>query len=614
MRRTFVPFVLSLLAIPIVHASAQPAAKPDIVVHGTKTGTPIEQLTGAVTVIDEAAIKEMRVPSVLEVLRKVDGVDVVQSGGPGGQTSLFLRGGNSNHVLVLIDGVKVNSPTTGAFDMTHLTVDQIERIEVLRGAQSPLYGSEAVSGVINIITKRAAKSPQNAVTIEGGAYHTRSGALTHSGRGPVWDRALSVSSRWVGRGFSRADEDLGNTEPDGYANTTLSMNLGRSAGVGGRADVNLRLTDATADIDDAYPAPTFQLSDSPAKSRNKAAVVGLTIAAPLSARWDHRLIIGWARDHGTTSQGSFGDTDIDAQSRQVDWSHTLGVGADNLLTVGYEYQHRTADITGAGEQRLITNAFYVQDQLAAFDPLFITIGARTDDNDQFGRHNTYKAGASLNLASWRSRVFGNYGTGFRGPTLNDLYYPGFSNPNLKPEESSGSEIGVNVDLVPGIVTIGATRFRTNYENLIAPDNLFVPQNIAAAEASGFELSGTWSVSSRSTLSGGYTVTNAVDASTGEHLVRRPHNKGNVAWTFHPDPTTDVRIDYRVVGSRLDTTDGVTMLTMPPYALVNLAATQRFSAAAEVFARLDNALNRDYEEVTWYGTPGRSFYAGVTVKF
>jgi vitamin B12 transporter len=246
--------------------------------------------------------------------------------------------------------------------------------------------------------------------------------------------------------------------------------------------------------------------------------------------------------------------------------------------------------------------------------LFITIGGRSDDSNQFGRHNTYKAGASLNLASWRSRVFGNYGTGFRSPTLNDLYYPGFSNPTLEPEESTGYEYGVTTDLAKNILSVGATRFRTKYDNLIALDSAFVPQNIAAAETSGGELSGTWTVSRQSTITGNYTVTDAVDSATGQHLLRRPHNKGNVVWTFSPDATTDFRIDYRVVGSRLDTTDGVTILTLPHYALVNLSGTQRVSATAEVFVRLENAFNRDYQEVAGYGTAGRSFYTGFTSKF
>jgi vitamin B12 transporter len=612
MIRLFVLLVLSVSMLLTTRASAQ-VATPDIVVQGTKTDTPLEQLTGAVTIIDETTIQDMRVPTVLEVLRQVEGFDVVRSGGPGGQTSLFSRGGNSNHVLVLIDGVKVNSPTTGAFDVSNLTVDQIERIEVLRGAQSPLYGSEAVAGVVNIVTKRASEADYDAVTIEGGAYRTWRGAVSHSGRGPVWDQALSVS-RWISRGISQADQDLGNTEPDGYANTTFSMKVSRAAGVGGRTGLTLRLTDATADIDDAFPAPTFALSDSPAKSRNKAAVAGLTVAAPLSARWDHRLTIGWSRDHGTTMNGTFGDTDLDAQSRQVDWQHTVGIGPDNLVSVGYEYQNRLAAITGAGEHRLITNAFYVQDQLAAFDPLFITIGGRTDDNNRFGRHNTYKAGASLKLASWRSRVFGNYATGFRGPTLNDLYYPGFSNPNLRPEESRGYETGISVEAVPGLITVQATRFRTDYDDLIALDSLFVPQNIETAETSGFELSGTWTVSPKSAITGNYTVTNALKDSTGDRLLRRPHNKGNVVWTFHPDPNTDFRIDYRCIGSRLDTTDGVTILNLPRYALVNLAASERVSPAAEVFVRVENALNRDYQEIAGYGTAGRAVYAGVTAQF
>ncbi|MFZ5862853.1 MAG: TonB-dependent receptor plug domain-containing protein [Nitrospirota bacterium] len=599
--------LLIFVAFPLPASAQEGPGAPDIVVQGTKTGTPLDQLTNAATIIDEAAIQAMRVPTVLEVLRQVEGLDVVRSGGPGGQTSLFLRGGNSNHVLVVIDGVKVNSPTTGAFDLANLTVDQIERIEVLRGAQSPLYGSEATAGVVNIITKRAATENHDTATIEGGAYHTWRGELTHSLRGPVWDQALSVS-RWISRGISSADANLGNTEPDGYANTTFSAKVGRAAGVGGRADLTLRLTDAAADIDD-YPPPTYQFGDFPTKLRNRAAVAGLIIATPLSARWDHRLTIGWSRDHGTTVNGASGDTDIDAQSRQVEWQHTLGIGADNLLSVGYEYQTRFANVPGAGEHRLVTNAVYVQDHFAALDPLFITIGGRTDDNNRFGRHNTYKAGAALTIAPWRSRVFGNYATGFRGPSLNDLYYPGYSNPTLRPEESTGYEAGIHLDPVPGRLAVQATRFRTRYRDLIALDSAYVPQNIASSDVVGAEFSGTWTAAAMATITGTYTVTNAVNGSTGARLARRPHNKGALIWTAHPDEASDLRAQYRVVGSRTD--GGV---NLPHYAVVDLSASNRLSSRTNIFIRIDNALNRDYQEVAGYGTPGRSFYAGVTTEF
>jgi vitamin B12 transporter len=372
--------------------------------------------------------------------------------------------------------------------------------------------------------------------------------------------------------------------------------------------LTLRLTDATADFDDNFPAPTFALSDSPAKSRNKTAVAGLTIAAPLSARWDHRLVIGWSRDHGATSGAAFGDTDLDAQSRQVDWQHTLGVGADNLVTVGYEYQNRLADITGAGEHRLGTNAFYVQDQLAVFDPLFITIGGRTDDNNRFGHHNTYKAGASLKLPSWRSRVFGNYATGFRGPTLNDLYYPGFSNPNLLPEESRGYETGVSIDMVPNVLTTGATYFRTRYENMIAADSLFVPQNINTAESQGVEFTGELR-GPHTRMQGTYTYTSTHDGSTNDLLLRRPRNKAGVALIVEPDSTSSVRLDGRYVGKRLDFGT-----TVDPYFVVSLAATERTRPNLEWFLRMENMFNQDYEEVAGYGTPGRSVYVGLTAKF
>ncbi len=347
-------------------AGAQDLFTPDLIVEGTKTGTPIEQMTGSVTIIDEETIRTLHVPTVLEVLRSVEALDFAPRGGPGGLTTLFLRGGESDHVLVLIDGVKVNDPTTGAFDAAHLTVDQIERIEVLRGSQSPLYGSEALSGVINIITKRGHEGAKDQVTLERGSYRTWRGVLAHSDRGPVWDQTLSIS-RWVSQGFSKASERNGNTEPDGYANTTFASRLGRGAGVGGRLDLTLRLTDATTDYDDAFP-----FADSPATSRDKAAVAGVSYTAPITPWWDHRLVAGWSRNH-RTSGDSASDSETDAQSRQVEWRHTVAIGPENLVAIGYDYRSslgRYDSTFGGYDERVVTNALYLQDQLAAFDPLF----------------------------------------------------------------------------------------------------------------------------------------------------------------------------------------------------------------------------------------------------
>lgn len=588
-------------------AGAQELFTPDLIVEGTKTGTPIEQMTGAVTVIDEATIQALRVPTVAEVLRQVEGLDVVQSGGPGGQTSLFLRGGNSNHVLVLIDGVKVNNPTTGRFDAAHLTVDQIERIEVLRGSQSPLYGSEALAGVVNIITKKGREGANDQVTIEGGAYRTWRATAVHSDRGPIWDENLSVS-RWTSRGFSRANERLGNTEPDGYSNTTFAARLGRGAGVGGRLDVSLRLTDGTTDFDDAFP-----FADSAATSRDKAAVAGVTLSAPITPWWDHRLVVGWSRNHRTSERSSF-DSDTDAQSRQVEWRHTVSSGPDNLLTVGYEHLNhlgRYVDAFSSYDQRVVTNAVYVQDQLAAFEPLFFTAGLRSDGHNRFGRHNTYKIGSSLALERWRTRLFTNYGTGFRAPTLDDLYFPGFSNPALQPETSKGYEAGLEHTLVARHFTIGATYFRTAYNELIVFEG-FTPVNRKTAEATGVEVSSRWVVDPRATIQGTYTYTGTRDGSTNDQLARRPRNKANLALVFQPDQDSDLRVDYRYVGERLDSV--FTGLTTPSYSLVNLAASRRWNPNVTFFTRVDNLFDRDYEEVMGYGTAGRSLYAGLTASF
>ena len=591
-------------------AGAQELFTPDLIVEGTKTGTPIEQMTGSVTVIDEATIRAMRVPTVGDVLRQVAGVDIARSGGPGGQTSLFLRGGNSNHTLVLIDGVKVNSPTTGAFDFAHLTVDQIERIEVLRGSQSPLYGSEALAGVVNIITKKGREGANDQVTIEGGAYRTWRTTAAHSDRGPIWDETFSIS-RSTARGFSQATERRGNTEPDGYANTTFATRVGRGAGIGGRLDLTLRLTDATTDIDD-FPPPTFSFIDSPAKSRDKTVVMGLTRSAPLTPWWDHRIFLGWSRDHTTTTDlvdftGLPYNSDVDAQSRQLEWRHTLSVGPDNLLTLGYEYQSRLATIESAGEQRIVTNALFVQDQLAVFEPFFITVAGRTDGNNRFGRHNTYKIGSSFTPESWRTRVFANYGTGFRGPTPNDLYYPGFSNPSLKPERSKGYEVGFSYD-AKRVASIGATYFRTSYDNLITPDATFTPINVNTAETQGVEASAELR-GSKSRIQGTYTYTATRDGSTNDQLLRRPRNKAGVVLAFQPDKDADLRLDYRYVGEREDYGG-----TLPSYSLVDLSASRAWTPGVTGFVRVENLFNRVYEEVTGYGTAGRSLYAGLTASF
>lgn len=614
-RLSLVLILFIVLAIQSVdRAWAQnDSATPDIVVAGTKTGTPIQQMTNAVTVIDEAEIKSLRVHSVLEVLRHVEALDVVQSGGPGGITSLFLRGGESNHVLVLIDGVKVNNPTTGAFNAADLAVNGIQRIEVLRGSQSPLYGSEAVAGVINIVTKSGQKNTEDSLSFEGGSYSTWSSTLNHSNRGPVWDQMLSLAYL-ASSGFSKADQDRGNTEPDGYANTSFSARLGRGMGVGGRLDLNLRLTDATADYDDAFP-----LADSAAQSRDKAAVTGLTYSGLFTPWWDHRLTVGWSRNHRTNQDTDAGDSDTDAQTRQLDWQHTLDVGPDNLLTVGYEYQSdmgRYVAGFGSYDERIVTNAVYIQDQLAALDPLFFTAGVRSDGNNRYGRHNTYKVGSSLALAAWRSRLFGSYATGFRAPSLDDLFFPPFppfppsSNVDLEPEASRGYEVGFAHELIPQIMTLDTTYFRTKYQDLIAFDQSFVLANIDRADITGVEVSTDIFAGPKATIKGNYTYTSTHDSSTDDQLLRRPRNKANLAFIFKPEPGTVLRMDYRYVGDRLDF-GGV---TTPGYSVVSLAASQEHSSGMTLFVRVDNLFDRDYEEVTGYGTPGRSLYAGLTAKF
>jgi outer membrane receptor protein involved in Fe transport len=284
--------------------------------------------------------------------------------------------------------VKVNSPTTGAFNFAHLTVDQVERVEVLQGSQSPLYGSEALAGVVNIITKRGQEGAGDRLMVEGGSYRTWRTTAVHSDRGPIWDETFSIS-RSTARGFSQAAERRGNAEPDGYANTSFAARMGRGAGVGGRLDLTVRLTDATADFDDAYPPPTFELADSPAVLRDKAAVLGLTMGArsPVVGPPPPPRLVARPPDHDGRGVRLEPRRAV-APGRMA--AHALGrsrESADRRLRIpepprGPPVRRRAS----RGHQRLRPRS--ARRARAAF----FTVGGRTDDYTTFGRRNTYKPG------------------------------------------------------------------------------------------------------------------------------------------------------------------------------------------------------------------------------
>lgn len=590
----------------------------NVVITATRTPVPLAQAASSVTVIDSKTMEEKHLRMVLEALRDVSGMDIVQQGGMGGVTSDFLRGTNSNHTLVLIDGVQVNSPTTGAFDFSNLTVENIERVEIVRGPQSALYGSDAIGGVIQIFTRKGEGPTTSSVSFEGGSFGTYRETFEIAGSAKGADYSFSAG-RIDTEGFSRASEKAGNTEKDGYSNTTLSSRVGLKLPRNARLEGTVRFSDSQADLDGCDPVTFFCPVDDPNFVQGeKTLTTALGLEAPVKEWWDQQLKLSLNTDHLTTTDPDTASNNfrIDTRSRSVDWQHTLQLGPLDILTIGYQYESQEGEDPGNFDKSLANSSGYGFNQLR-LAPMNLNLGVRFDHNNQFGDETTYKAEAAYALERTGSRIRAAYGTGFHGPTINDLFFPGFGNPNLKPEKSRSVEGGIEQDLLKGSAKISATYFYTLIDDLIVfvfdpLTSTGMPENVQKARIIGTELEVQWAPIKATTLSARYTFTQAENRTSDSELPRRPKHKAGASLSAMPSKDLNVNLDLRYVGDRFDNTPNT--VSLKDYFVVNLAGTYYIIANAQAFARIENLFNSDYQEVAGYGTAGLSAYGGIKFDF
>lgn len=588
-------------------ATRQPVELEAVVVTATRTAVPLKDTASSVTVIDAEQIEARQLRTVAAALREVPGVDIVQTGGHGGTTSAFLRGTNSNHTLVLIDGVPVNSATTGAVDFANLTTENIERIEVIRGPQSTLYGSEAIGGVIQIITKRGQGPAKVSGSAETGAYGTFRETLELRGAAGLADYSVS-GGRLDTTGFSKANHKAGNPEQDGYNNTTWSSRLGVALAQDTRLEWTATQTNARTEIDGLAP-PLFTFADTKQVMWTSSLATALKLTAPVTHVWDHQLTLSANEENvnGTDPDNSFNNFRFATQGRRLDWQHNVSLRQRDRLTVGYEYEALGGVNQGNFDQALFTNAGYLLGQ-HVFAPFRLNLGMRFDNSSQFGNETTYKAEAAYH-APTGGKFRTAYGTGFRSPTLNDLFFPGFSNPVLKPERSRSVEAGLDQPFWNESVRIGLTYFQTEIENLIVSASpTFRPENVQKSRISGIEFALEVMPVPVVAFSAQYTNTEAKNLDTDKELARRPRHKASGTMTITPSNDLRLNIDVRHFGQRFDNiTNAVSMVD---YTVVNLAGTYALTKQIELFTRAENLFNQDYEEVKGYGTSGLAVFGGV----
>jgi vitamin B12 transporter len=634
-------FICCLLVVGAacpVFAEEQAVRLEDLVVTATRSATAVDEVGSSVTVVTAEEMEQRQQRTVLEVLRAVPALDVVQSGGPGGSTAVFLRGAPSQYTLVMVDGVVMNDPsnTSRSFDFFDLSTDGVERVEILRGPQSTLYGSDAMAGVINIITRRGAGRPQGYLSLEGGSFTTLRERLGFSGGTDLLHYNVAVS-RQDTSGISTAARTDGNREADGFHTTSVATRLGVTPNKQFEVESIVRFSDSRTELDNGGGAG----QDDP-NNVARSQQLFLRSEARLSLfddLWQQKLGISFTNLERTYRN----DTDVNhpvdlsrstyhGRTLVFDWQHTLALHKAMTLTLGVETREERAESDYYEEsmwgpsgstfpaRSARTSGFYFQDRISLWDAWFTTLGVRVDHHSRFGTEATWRATTSYLVKQTATRLRGSYGTGFKAPSLYQLYEPTYGDQGLSPEKSRGWDVGLEQALFDGHLELSASWFANDFKDMIDFDSsAYRYGNIARAESSGAELTATVRPTDDLTLRAGYTYTRTEDKSDGEELLRRPKHKvsGDVSYRFNGQGTVTVAMIY--VGSRDDRFfDPVTYTServkLGGYLLVNLAAAYQLNPWLQLHGRIDNLLDRDYEAVKGYGTPGIAAYGGVKISF
>lgn len=609
-----------------------------VVVTANRLETATNEVGSSITVITAGEIEQRQQKFLLDVLRGVPAIDVVQSGGPGSTSSVFMRGANSEHTLVLLDGIELNDPSSpgGSYDFANLPTDNIERIEILRGPQSTLYGSRAMAGVINIITKRGQGKPAGFLSAQGGSFSTAAEKAGISGGTDRYNYSLGLS-RFDTAGFSAANKKEGNSEKDGYGSSAVNSRLGITPTSNLSVDVIVNYLKSRADLDNSGGVggddPNFTQDSEQLSFRSQADL------ALFNDQWEQRLGVSFNKlsrdlDNGTDQAhpSDLSRASYDGSNVTLDWQHTLHLHETNSLTLGIEHKKETAKSDYYSESAwgsysspweehsAYTTGYYLQDQIRLWDSWFTTLGVRLDDHNRFGTETTYRLTSAYTVKLTGTTLKGSYGTAFKAPSLYQLYAPTYGDRDLNPEKNSGWDLGMEQSLAGGKATVGATWFQNDFDDLITFDSsLSRYSNIAKAKTYGAEVTASVRPLEELTLRAGYTYTKTEGRETGEELLRRPKNKASLDANYRFLKNANVNLAVIYVGSRCDNvydpaTYAVTRVKMDDYTLVNLAAAYAVTPNIQLFGRADNLFDENYEEVTGYGTAGISAFGGVKVSF
>ncbi|HEY4697395.1 MAG TPA: TonB-dependent vitamin B12 receptor [Gallionella sp.] len=598
----------ALLSAACTHAyAAVNETLPDVVVTASRTAQSADATLASVTVITRQDIARLQAQSLPDVLRGVAGLTISNNGGAGKATSVFLRGTNADHVLVLVDGIKVGSATLGTASFQDIPVAQIERIEIVRGPRASLYGSEAIGGVIQIFTRRGGGALTPSVSFTAGSYGTYNTTLGLAGGGEQgWFNAKINQQNTRGFNACRGNLAAGcyTDEPDkdGYHNSSLGLNGGYRFAQSVTAELNALQANSNVQTDGSI------FAGNQAKSAQQ--VLGGTLKfAPLTT-WNVTLRGGRSQDKSDILFNGLYISRFNTQRDSLTWQNDVAVSESQMISAGIDYLNdkidALPDVTAPAQVYTQTarsnNALFGQYQ-GGFGGHSLQASARRDNNQQFGGHNTGGLGYGYSVSD-ATRLMASYGTAFKAPTFNQLYYPGFGSATLRPELSRSLEIGVAGHGTASNWSLNA--YQTAISDLIGFDALYNPVNIDTARLKGLEgqlqtqLAGL-DINSTLTLQDPRQTSGA---NQGKLLNRRATKTIRIE-AAHDFGAYRLASSLYAEGRRFD--DLANTKQLGGYGLLDMHAEYRVAAAWLMQGRIDNLLDKQYETAQYFNQARRGLY-------
>lgn len=608
-------FLCACLALlPAAQVLAQDASDEDsidtIVVTATRLGQTNTETGSSISVITAENLEALGVIYALDAVAQAPGVTINSNGAFGGNASVRIRGASSEQTLVLIDGIPVNDPTSpgGGFNFARLDTENIERIEVLKGPQSTLWGTDAIGGVISITTKAPTETLGGELFAEAGSFNTFRGGASISNAGDAGDFRLALVSV-TSDGISKADEENGNSEEDSFDSLTVSAKGGLNLPGNARLSADVLLTNADTEFDSFQFGAQGNVADGDELSETEetAANVSLTLPA-LDDRLENLFLIGYSdieRENFSDGVSSF---QAEGERLLYRYQGTYTANERHRLAFGAEREN-----TEANDDDTSIDGLFGLYEFSPIDGVNVTAGIRRDDHDRFGAETTTRLAGAWQLGE-RVSVRASWGEGFKAPTLfqTTFFCCGATAPNdaLIPETSEALDAGIEWRSANDRLQLGATVFRQDTENLIDFDFAIGGYlNIAEVESVGVELAGDFALSDTVSVSLDYAFIDAEDGD-GNTLTRLPEHSGDLTVSFDPDGPFSGAVLVRYNGSETNTDT----TTLDSWVRVDLTGRYIVSDRWEVYGRVENLFDEEYQQILGYGTPGVSGSVGVRLRF